>query len=149
MLISMYRNKRFYRETCRLHDYHDKIKYCDENIIVLFFPEIGEIQIHNTVDYPFKKPNVMINGRDYIRSIRDFRRRFDKTCKKLLNVCCMVCNSQLCDHNWNVSITMKMIINEVIENQTKKQKMINHILIKSIKQNNNIPMEIDILSFLS
>jgi hypothetical protein len=62
MLISMYRNKRFYRETCRLHDYHDKIKYCDENIIVLFFPEIGEIQIHNTVDYPFKKPNVIVSS---------------------------------------------------------------------------------------
>ena len=117
----MARNKRFHRELIKLLDEGYDVKYCDEEIITLHIKQIGRVTIHNTLDYPFKKPLIMINGLDYRRLLRSPSKRFDKILKKNFNVCCMECQSYLCDHKWNVSVTMKMILNEVIEKNKKSR----------------------------
>ena len=91
-------------------------------------------------DYPWKPPQININGYNYIRLLQITQ----QWKLKYINSRCLCCSSLMCISNWTPFKTIADILTEVCNNLDLKLKFNEIIHVKKIKNkylNNDIPIE--------
>jgi ubiquitin-protein ligase len=85
-------------------------------------------------DYPFKPPNVIINGQNYTNLIKMNNREKINILKSLTNKNCLCCNTITCYDNWSPALTFIDIISEVNNNLRLIEKILLQISFNKFKQ---------------
>jgi ubiquitin-protein ligase len=98
-------------------------------------------------NYPFKPPNLLINGISYKEFLINNSSKYRNIIKKVSGLQCLCCDNILCSDRWSPSITLIKIINEVNLFRTYKKCIINKIMADKIK-NKYLIEDIDLDSWL-
>ena len=77
-------------------------------------------------DYPFRPPNVIINGQKYTNLIKMNNHEKLHVLKSLTDKDCLCCNTIICNDNWSPAMTFIDIISEIKNNL----KLIDKILLQ-------------------
>jgi ubiquitin-protein ligase len=85
-------------------------------------------------DYPFKPPNVIINGKNYTNLIKMNNSEKLNILKSLTNKSCLCCNTITCYDNWSPALTFIDIISEVNNNLRLIEKILLQISFNKFKQ---------------
>lgn len=85
----------------------------DKNIIVEIDNKFKFVLSRN---YPFNPPELFINGLNYITMLQQSH-SFVNAKLSEKGIACLCCESILCKNNWNVTNTMKNILEEYKRNQ--------------------------------
>jgi len=85
-------------------------------------------------DYPFKPPNVIINGKNYTNLIKMNNSEKLNILKSLTNKSCLCCNTITCYDNWSPALTFIDIISEVNNNLRLIDKILLQISFNKFKQ---------------
>tara|TARA_B100000767_G_scaffold254373_1_gene259712 strand:- start:6665 stop:7138 length:474 start_codon:yes stop_codon:yes gene_type:complete len=134
--MSTYISRRVQGEINRDWDNNDSIVFFDsynnDSCKFIIFEDCLGFQhpfFQITIDFknsgfPFKPPtNIKINTLNYFEFIKCHSDNY-KHLYKIIGKKCLCCSSLLCRNNWNVQISMKKIINEIIENIKIKQRLV-------------------------
>ena len=109
--------KRINNEICKLVKKYNNInisKTKDECIIKLNINDYEIGIVINTHTYPFRSPRANINDNNYNDFLRGFNiEKYEKITNSNI---CPCCNSLLCENNWNITIGICQIINEIEKN---------------------------------
>tara|TARA_B100000927_G_scaffold37878_1_gene27115 strand:- start:275 stop:733 length:459 start_codon:yes stop_codon:yes gene_type:complete len=109
---------------------------------VRFLPQeiLINIVLKYPSDYPWKPPQIKVNGHNYIRLLQ-----ITQPWKhKYINTRCLCCSSIMCISNWSPFKTVSDILTEVCNNLDLKLKFNEIRHVKKIKNkylNNDIPIE--------
>jgi ubiquitin-protein ligase len=85
-------------------------------------------------DYPFRPPNVIINGQNYTNLIKMNNHEKLHVLKSLTNKSCLCCNTITCYDNWSPALTFIDIISEVNNNLRLIDKILLQISFNKFKQ---------------
>ena len=85
-------------------------------------------------DYPFRPPNVIINGKNYTNLIKMNNSEKLNILKSLTNKSCLCCNTITCYDNWSPALTFIDIISEVNNNLRLIEKILLQISFNKFKQ---------------
>ena len=117
----------------------------DNNIIIKILEHTTDTQIKNEYIfiikntkmgcYPFNPPEIIYNKMGYSQYLRLPSTRFENilTCITSNKKYCLCCHSFSCPNNWNASITLHKIMDEIKENKKMFQNIVYKILIDQIK----------------
>lgn len=100
--------------------------------------------------YPFKKPEIFIDGKEYsdflvIKKNKNTR----ELLKKMFNEkCCFVCSSLACPENWNTCMTVEKILVDIEHKTRMKEQMMVEIEVEKIKTKGLIPQHINITDYV-
>jgi ubiquitin-protein ligase len=85
-------------------------------------------------DYPFRPPNVIINGQKYTNLIKMNNHEKLHVLKSLTDKSCLCCNTITCYDNWSPALTFIDIISEVNNNLRLIDKILLQISFNKFKQ---------------
>jgi ubiquitin-protein ligase len=86
-----------------------------------------------TKDYPFRPPNVIINGKSY-NNLLVTKPIFIGQLKKLWDLQCLCCNTIICYSNWSPAHTSNHIFLEIHKYRKYKKILINKLFCDKIKE---------------
>jgi ubiquitin-protein ligase len=89
-------------------------------------PQFNTVSFVLPNDYPFKPPNVIINGKNYTSFLKFTSREKLNVLKSLTNKGCLCCSTITCSDNWSPALTFIDIISEINNNF----KLIDKILLQ-------------------
>ena len=99
----------------------------------------NNIVIKLSDEYPFKRPLLIINGKNYLDMLYTRSQYLNNEIKILKGVeCCLSCESILCGNNWCVSYTLMKVLQEYEENKKLFIRIFNKRYVPKICYKNNI-----------
>ena len=99
----------------------------------------NNIVIKLSDEYPFRKPLLIINGKNYLDMLRTTSPYINNEIKILKGVeCCLSCESVLCGNNWCVSYTLMKVLQEYEDNKKLFIHVFNKRYVPNICYKNNI-----------
>lgn len=84
-------------------------------------------------EYPFRPPNVIINGQNYTSLLKFTNREKLNVLSSLTNKSCLCCNTITCYDNWSPAMTFIDIISEIKNNFKLIDKIILQISFNKFK----------------
>ena len=84
-------------------------------------------------EYPFRPPNVIINGQNYSSLLKFTSHEKLNVLKSLTNKSCLCCSTVTCYDNWSPAMTFIDIISEIITNFKLIDKILLQISFNKIK----------------
>lgn len=84
-------------------------------------------------EYPFRPPNVIINGENYTSLLKFTTREKINVLKSLTNKGCLCCTTVTCYDNWSPALTFTDIISEIKNNLNLIDKMLLQISFNKFK----------------
>ena len=89
-------------------------------------PQFNTFAFVVPIDYPFRPPNVIINGQKYTNLIKMNNHEKLHVLKSLTDKDCLCCNTVTCNDNWSPAMTFIDILSEIKNNF----KLIDKILLQ-------------------
>ena len=89
-------------------------------------PQFNTFAFVVPIDYPFRPPNVIINGQKYTNLIKMNNHEKLHVLKSLTDKDCLCCNTIICSDNWSPAMTFIDIVSEIKNNF----KLIDKILLQ-------------------
>jgi ubiquitin-protein ligase len=97
-------------------------------------PQFNTFEFVLPNEYPFKPPNMIINGKDYTSLMKITNREKLNVLKSLTNKSCLCCNTITCYDNWSPALTFIDIISEIKNNLKLIDKILLQISFNKFKQ---------------
>ena len=135
----------------------NNINTINKTYIEVITPNNNKLIFELSNNYPFKPPiSLLCNGHNYIYVIKKMPFRikylynnpnemyYDGKSKTINfnNSSCLCCNSLLCPDNWSPICTLYNILDEINEHNKLKNKIMNKLILKTIFDNFNLPLEL-------
>jgi hypothetical protein len=115
-----------------------KVSQNNHGIVLSFKKTNNEKNIHYSFiignDYPFKCPDIIINGTNNQTFMKLYVDRHIPFLKQWKGIECFCCQSLFCSENWGPIISFKQIINEIEKVIQIKGGLVILILIEKIKK---------------
>jgi len=106
----------------------------NKEILATFIIKSNNYTFNIPINYPFKNPDLSLNGKN-IFSFFDLKsNRFKTVLKYIKGIDCLCCNSFLCHNNWTPIISLDNIINQIEDFHNIKILIIKKILADKIKE---------------